>query len=210
MAALISFFADSFGVTNLNGSGLGFYGAGFGQSVNVSEYQTTTFITDSAGTSQGPQVNNVKYMTGFGGKSGLIGSATSGVLLTQIPNYLATLNVRFTYDSAVKTQNVKMRIYDRVSIDNEPSGVVSQVAELIHLDTVQNNNGSGDTVWQAVAGSGVILSLAPSPGMSGIFAGNGSNSTYSENRHDWFVAISQSPSTIGSKLSAAYISLEYL
>jgi hypothetical protein len=210
MVAAINFFADTFGITNLNGSGLGFFGGGFGQSVNVGEYQKVTFITNSAGTAQGPQVNNIQYIAGFGGKSGIVGSATSGILLTQIPNYLATLNIRFTNDIAVKTQNVKMRIYDRVSIDSAPSGVLSQVAELIHTDTIQNNNGSGNSVWSSLGGSGVVLTLAQSPGASGAFAGNGTTSTYADVRHDNYVAISQSPSTIGSKLSAVYISLEYL
>lgn len=207
MVAAINFYAGQFGITNLNGSGLGFYGGSFGQSVNVGAYQQTTFITNAAGTAQGPQVNNIKYLNSA---SGVVGSATSGVLLTQIPNYLATLNIRFTNDTPVKTQNVKMRIYDRNSIDVAPSGIVSQVAELIHLDTVQNNNGSGSTIWISIGGSGIILSLAPAPGLSGLFAGNGTNSTWSDMTHDNYVTISQSPSTIGSKLSAVYVSLEYL
>lgn len=208
MAAAINFYADTaFFITNLAGSGLGFYGGGFGQSVNVGDYQNTTFITDSTGAVQGAQVNNVTYQNSM---SGIVNSSTSGILLTYIPNYQATLNIRFTNDTAVKTQNVKLRIYDRVSIDNEPSGVLSQVAEVIHLSTVQSAGGSGDTTWTSVAGSGSVLTLAPSPGTSGLYAGNGSNSTYSDTRHDNYVCISQSPSSIGSKLSALYVSLEYL
>lgn len=207
MAALISFFGDTFGITNLNGSGLGFYGGGFGQSVNVGAYQQTTFITNSAGTAQGPQVNNVQYVNS---RSGVVGSATSGILITAIPNYLATLNIRFTNDTAVKTQNSKLRIYDRVSIDNSPSGVTSQVAEVIHLDNIQNNNGSGNSQWTSVQGSSVILNIAPSPGMSGAYAGNGSNSTWADTRHDTYLLVSQSPNSIGSKLSAIYFSTEYL
>lgn len=208
MAAAINFYADTaFFITNLAGSGLGFYGGGFGQSVNVGEYQNTTFITDSTGAIQGAQVNNVTYENSM---SGIVNSSTSGILLTYIPNYQATLNIRFTNDTAVKTQNVKLRIYDRVSIDNGPSGVLSQVAEVIHLSTVQSAGGSGDTTWTSVAGSGSVLTLAPSPGTSGLYAGNGSNSTYSDTRHDNYVCISQSPSSIGSKLSALYVSLEYL
>lgn len=208
MAAAINFYADTaFFITNLAGSGLGFYGGGFGQSVNVGEYQQTTFITDSTGANQGAQVNNVKYNNAM---SGTVNSSTSGILLTSIPNYQATLNIRFTNDGAVRTQNVKLRVYDRNSIDVAPSGVVSQVAEVIHLGVTQVNNGSGNNTWTSVGGSGTILTLAPSPGMSGAFAGNGSNSTYSDTRHDNFVCISQSPSSIGSKLSALYVSLEYL
>ena len=203
--AQIDFYAASF---NLNGSGLGFYGAGFGLSVNVGAYQNTTFITNGNGTAQGQQVNNIQFQNTA---SGIINSATSGVWLTQIPNSLATLNVRFTNGSSVKAQNVNCYIYDRTSINNPASGVTTKVAELIHIDSVQNNNGSGDTTWLTPAGSAVVVSLAPSPGISGIFAGNGSNSTRSDTQHDWYLAISASPDSIGSKtLYGLWVSLEYL
>jgi len=203
--AQIDFYANTI---NLNGSGLGFYGNGFGVSVNVGEYQDTTFITNGNGTAQGAQVNNLKYQNV---NSGIINSATSGVWLTQIPNMYATLNVRFTHGSAVKTQNVKAYIYDRSNINNPASGVTTKFAQLIHIDTIQNNNGSGDTSWITPAGSSVVASLCPSPGPSGFFAGNGSNSTVSAMQHDWYMAISQSPDSIGSKtLNGLWISLEYL
>lgn len=206
--AEINFFADSFGITNLAGSGLGFYGAGFGQSVNVGEWQDSTFITNGNGTAQGPQVNNLKWLNSM---SGQINGASSGVLLTQIPNYLATLNIRFTHTSAVQVQNVKLRIYDRSNINNPASGVTTKVAELIHPDIIQNNNGSGDVTWNTPAGSALIMDLAPSPGYSGLYAGNGSNSTRTDTRHDHYVAISASPDSIGSKnLYGLYCSLEYL
>lgn len=202
--ASIDFYANSI---NLNGSGLGFYGNGFGVSVNVGSYQDTTFITNSNGTSQGAQVNNIKYMNTA---SGIINSASSGVWLNQIPNNLSTLNIRFTHSSNVKVQNTKVYIYDRSNINNDPSGVTQKAAEVIHPDLVQNGNGSGDTTWQTVHGSAIILSLAPSPGPSGIYAGNGSNSLLSTNWHDWYVALSASPDSIGSKLYALYCTTEYL
>ena len=205
--ATISFYAGTTLIQNLNGSGLGFYGTGFGNSVNVGEYQDTTFITNSAGTSEGLQCNNIKYQNTM---SGIINSASSGVLLTQIPNSLATLNVRFEHGSAVKVQNVKAYIYDRVSVNNAASGVLTKFCEILHLDTTQTNTGSGDVTWLSPNGSGLTVSLSPSPGMSGIFAGNGSNSTRSDTRHDHYVCISQSPSSVGSKLSALQITLEYL
>lgn len=205
--AAIDFYADSFAVQNLNGSGLGFFGSSFGRSVPVGEYQTTTYITDGNGTTEGAQVNNIKWMHP---NSGAINGA-SEVVLTAIPNYLATLNIRFTHGSAVQTQNSKLRIYDRTSINNPPSGVTCKVAELIHPDTVQNNNGSGDSSWITPVGSSVIMDLAPSPGISGLYAGNGSNSTMTDTRHDNYIAISASPDSIGSKNQfALYFETEYL
>ena len=209
--AAIDFFADQLAIENLNGSGLGFYGTSFGSSVQVGSYQNSTFITDGNGTSEGPQVNNLEWVHP---DSGSIDGLTE-VTMTSIPNFLATLNPRFTHGSAVQVQNVKARIYDRVNIDNPASGVTTQVAELIHVDTVQNDNGSGDSAWieitPANGGSGTIVDLADSPGLSGEFAGNGSQSTRADTQHDWYLALSASPDSIGSKtLYGFYIELEFL
>lgn len=193
---------------NLNGSGLGLFGSSFGASVNVGEYQQTTFITNSNGTVQGAQGNNVKFLNT---NSGIVGSSTSGIWLTQIPNYQSTLNIRFTHGSAVKAQNVKLYLYDRSSINNDPSGVTSKVAEIIHPGLLQSDNtGSGDAAWLTPHGSAVTVTLAPSPGISGLYAGNGSNSTLSTTRHDWFIALAGSPDSVGSKTYAGFVSLEYL
>lgn len=205
--ATINFYADDFQVQNLNGSGLGFYGSGFGNSVDVGEFQQTTFITDANGTVEGPQVNNIKWTHA---DSGLINSATESVLLTQIPNYLATLNIRFTHTSAVKTQNALVKIYDRTTTTAAASGVTTYVAELIHPDTVQNDNGSGDSSWiNATSGdNSVQIDLVSSPGYSG--ERESGAETYST-QHDYYLAISASPDSIGSKTDyGLYVELEYL
>lgn len=101
-----------------------------------------------------------------------------------------------------------MRIYDRSNINNDPSGVTCRCAEIIHPDTTQTANGSGDTSWINVHGSGVTLSLVSSPGQSG-YSPNGSNTN--DMTHDWYVAISPSPDSVGSKTQfGLYVSLEYL
>lgn len=205
--AAINFFTQSNAVQNLNGSGLGFFGSAFGTSVAVNAWQQTTWITNGNGTSASVQADNIQWRHP---NSGSINGAAE-VVLTKIPNYLATLNIRFTHGSAIQAQNVKFRVYDRSNINNPASGVTTKVAELIHPDTVQNDNGSGDTSWLTPAGSAVVVNLAPSPGMSGLYAGDGSNSTRTDTRHDWYLAISASPDSIGSKtLYAGYIELEYL
>lgn len=210
MAAAVNFIAgENFTIQDLSGSGLGFYGSsGFGASVRVGEYQGRTFITNGAGTTQGPEVDNVQYLN-VG--SGIIGQAGSGIALTCIPNYQATLNIRFTYDTAVRTQNAEFRIYDRSNINNPASGVTTKVAEIIHPGITQANTGSGDTTWLTPGGSGTTVSLAPSPGVSGFYAGNGSNGNWSGTQHDWYLALSASPDSIGSKTSfGGYFQLEYL
>jgi hypothetical protein len=205
--ALISFLAgESYAISNLAGSGLGFYGdSGFGASVQVGAYQGRTFITDAAGTIQGPECDNVKWTHA---NSGILGQAGSSVNLTHIPNYQSTLNIRFTHTSAVKTQNVKLRIYDRTNINVGATGVLTQVAEIIHPNEVQGAGGSGDTTWLQPAGSSVVVDLVASPGTSG-YSPNGVNT--SDTQHDWFVAMSASPTTIGSKTQyGLYCQLEYL
>lgn len=208
--ATISFLAgENFTIDDLSGSGLGFYGSnGFGASVQVGSFQGRTFITNGAGTTQGPEVDNVKFLNTA---SGILGQTGTGIAVTCIPNYLATLNVRFTHSTAVKTQNAQARIYDRVNPDNNPTGVTCYVAEIIHPTTTQTNNGSGDTAWTNAKGSGTPVSLCPSPGVSGLYAGNGADGGWSDTQHDYYLAISASPDSIGSKTQfGLYISLEYL
>lgn len=202
--ALISFYTQDNHVQNLNNSGLGFYGTSFGDSVEVGQYQESTFITDSTGTNQGPQGNNVKYVhPNSGSIDGL-----DPVNLLNIPNYLTTMNARFTHGSSVRTQNVKFYVYDRSNINNDPSGVLCKCAEIIHPNTDQTGlTGSGDASWVTVQGSGSILSLVDSPGTSGL-SPNGPSTQ--DTRHDWYLAISASPESVGSKTFAGYFSVEYL
>ncbi len=212
MSASFAFLAGTdFVVNNLSGSGLGLYAAaGFGTSVNVGSWQGRTFITDSGGTVQGPETDNICWTHA---NSGIIGQSGGSVNLLKIPNYQATLNVRFTYDTAVKVQNVAAKTYDRVSSANSASGVTSKIAQLIHVTTSQSDTGSGSAAWTtftAADAGAVSLTLAPSPGVSGLYAGNGSNSVRTDTQHDWYLAISSSPDSIGSKPYGLYVSLEYL
>lgn len=194
---------------NTGPSGLGFFGdSGFGASVSVGAWQGKTYVTDGNGVTQGPEAQNVKYLNAG---SGILGSTGTGIGLQAIPNWQSTVNVRFTHGSAVQAQNVEARIYDRTNINLGASGVTTKVAEIIHPGATQVANGSGDSQWLTPAGSAVVVDLANSPGTSGIFAGNGTNSTYSAQRHDWYLAISASPDSIGAKTQyGLYVSLEYL
>jgi hypothetical protein len=209
MAANIDFLAGSISVDNLSGSGLGFFGsAGFGNSIAVGSWQGTTYITDGLGVNQGPQCNNLQFINSG---SGAVNGASSGTGCANIPNYLATLQIRFTYDTPVRVQNAKVYFYDRYSINNSPSGVTTKAIEHIHPSASQLDVGSGDSVWVTPGGSGVTLDLANSPGASGHFAGNGSNSTRVDTVHDWYTSISQSPNSIGSKTqNGLWVQLEYL
>jgi len=188
------------------GSGLGFYGSSFGDAVAVGSYQDTTYLTNANGLTQGAQAPNVKWTHA---NSGEVAGSTN-LSLTGIPNYQATLNIRFTYDDAVQAKNVTVRTYDRTSTANPPSGVTCKIVEIRHTGIAQDESGTGSGVWFEPSGDANALSLADSPGLSGANADDGSSTTPST-QHDWFLAISASPDSVGSKtLFGLYTSLEYL
>jgi hypothetical protein len=202
MAASLTFWTkNNQGI--VGSSGLGFYGANFAASVPVGEYQTTTFITNAAGTAQGPACDNFKYLNA---QSGYLNSASSGIPLWSVPNAEATFRIQFTNDTAVKTQNIQLRTYDRTTITSPMSGTLVKIAEVRHPDPIQTHTGSGTAVWvswNAVTG---VLSLTAGVGSGG--RSQGPNTI--DVRHDWFIVMSLSPNEIGSKLGAVYCSLEYL
>ena len=85
--ASIDFYAGTTAINNISGSGLGFFGGSFGQSVELNQWQGTTFITNGNGTSQGGAVNNIKYSTDALAFAPSIVPATG---LKYIPNEKAT------------------------------------------------------------------------------------------------------------------------
>ncbi len=210
MAPAIHFISGggSFPINDLAGSGLGFYGlAAFGASVSVGAYQQRTFITDANGVVQGPEVNNVMFLNAA---SGVLGNAGSGIALTAIPSWQATLNIRFTNDTAVKTQSAQLMIFDRVNVAHAATGVTTKVAEIIHPYPTQGPGGSGGSTWTTFDSTttGLVLSLVSSPGMSGLRP-SGIDTT--DIQHDWYVALSASPDSIGSKNQyGLFCSLQYL
>lgn len=140
--AEISF--GTYQVNNLGGSGLGFYGASFGSSVQLGQYQSKTFITNSAGTTNGGNAYNTKFTTAA---SGIPDTDTSGIPLCRLNGHHRTLDINFDHTSTVNVQNAQLRIYDRVNIDYPASGVCTKVAELV------NFNGQAYAAWLATPGA---------------------------------------------------------
>jgi hypothetical protein len=207
MAVDFLFYAGSdFDLHDVTGSGQGYYGTnGFGFSVPVGQYQGRTFITDATGSFEGPECDNIKFVSAT---TAILGQAGTAIPLTEIPNYLASLKIRLVSDTPIRVYNTKVRIFDRTNIDVGPVGVTCKVAELIHLDNVQTDNGSGDTSWHTPDGSSDIVDLVASPGLSGI---SPSGEDTVDTVHDWFIAISASPDSIGSKTQfGLYVETEYL
>lgn len=222
------------GINHAAGSGLGFYGASYGISVPVGQYQDTTWITNANGTANDQlQLGNIKY-TSVG--SGQYNGGTA-YLLWQIPNYYAPLNIRFTHSEPVRVQNCKLRIFDRNDIENHASGVTTQVYEVRHPHPTAGSAGSGLSYRGTAAhewtefdpgdGSMIDYTCTSSPGVSGLntvagetlpaTSGSYANWTTQEGaahesaRHDWYVALSASPQSIGSKTDyGLYFTCEYL
>jgi len=211
MAAAITFYAGQGAGTwvDLNASGLGFFGASFGTSVQVGQYQDTSFITTAAGASEGPQATNNKWITATG--VSVNGDIT--VLPSAVAVNSGTMNVRFTFDSAVKTQNGQIRIYDRTTITNGATGVTTQVVQYANGGSGVSSSGTplapaSHPGWVAPSGSGLTVPLLNSAGSGGL---SPSGADTQDVRHDWYVGLAATPTSIGSKeLFGIYVQLEYL
>lgn len=230
-------------INHTSGSGIGFFGGGFGISVPVNSYQTSTYVTNANGTASGVRCSNIKYQdtVAYPNSGCTIQSSTTVTGTSGIPNIAAPLNVRFEHDEGVRVQNCKLRIFDRNDISNHASGVTTQVYEVRHPHPVEgvafgSNQGplkhrgvAGDHGWTQFADGFAMadLTLTPGPGPSGLntssdevlATGDGtytnwisqSGESCRSTRHDWFVAMSASPDSIGSKTDfGLYFTLEYL
>jgi hypothetical protein len=178
-------------------------------------------------------LNNTKWIAANSGQTSLAGT----VRLSGIPNYQAPLNIRFTHDEAVAVQNCKIRIFDRNDIELSASGVTTQVYEVRHPNASETKpalyraSASTSHVWTEFdpaeyEPSTPELVLTNSPGLSGLntadvdtlseIDGTRNWSTkegaaHRNVRHDWYVALSASPITIGSKTNyGLYFTCEYL
>ena len=193
------------------GSGLGFYGAGFGISVPVDQKQDSTFITNSAGTDQGTKLNKIDN--------------------ENMPNHYAPLNIRFSHTEAVKVQNCKLRIFDRNDINKHASGVTTYVYEVRNPGNSEGSataltlRGESNHAWNEYdpedGGTPPDTSFSNSPGVSGsnsVVSDSGnayvlstSGASHVSTRHDWYVALSAMPDSIGSKTDyGLYFTCEYL
>tara|TARA_Y100000992_G_C21273199_1_gene498198 strand:+ start:3745 stop:4491 length:747 start_codon:yes stop_codon:yes gene_type:complete len=227
-------------IKHTSGSGIGFFGGGFGISVPVGQYQDTTYVTNGDGTASGIRCKNTKWVSSDSiPNSGVSANGGSTIGLSGMPNYYAPLNIRFTHSEAVRVQNCKMRIFDRNDISKQASGVSTKVFECRHPQPNEAHNGQSGTLamrgvtnyaWTEFDPAEAMsdLDFTASPGMSGLNTSaadtlpsglaDGSinwltnqGTAHQSTRHDWYLAISASPDSIGSKTQyGLYFTLEYL
>jgi hypothetical protein len=237
MTAEIKFFANiNNGPTALIphelGSGLGFYGKGFGISVPIGTRQETTFVTNANGISEGPQLNNTEAVDIVNDPGTVSINGSNPINNTNLPNFLCPLNIRFTNSTPVRVQNCKLRIFDRNNINNPASGVTTYVYEARHPSTLQSvgglaHRGTLSHAWETFDPITPVADMifTSSPGVSGTNTNTSDLQTnqstlkfetregplHSSLRHDWYVAISSEPESIGSKTQyGLYFSVEYL
>lgn len=220
------------------GSGLGFYGSTHGVSVPVGSQQRTTYVTNADGTVEGTQLNNTAMSTsGTASSKGTVSiNGNEPITLDNLPNFLCPLNLRFEHSTPVRVQNCKLRIFDRNNIDRPASGVTTWVFESRHPSNLQtvgslsfrankDNTASAGFVWKEfdpTPGQYDELALTSSPGVSGLNTDTSDTVTdlgYTSRsgislesvRHDWYVALSSEPESIGSKTNyGLYFTVEYL
>ncbi len=171
---------------------LGFFGAGFGFSIRVGEFNNTCFSTNDNGTTNFGQVPNLRFANTSGA---FVASETVASELLEVDNTEATLRIRMTTDSNVTTQNGAFRAFDRVSIDNNPSGVTISAIEINKPSPIVR--GSGDTFWTTIAGSGATLTF--------------DNQLFASGAHEWYVGVTVTPTSIGEKTNLGfYFETEFL
>ena len=155
---------------------LQFAGATFDSAITVGEYNDSTHVESSVGAndSSGNTPNNVKFISQSGGTGGDSqadwGDGTED--LDAILDAECTLKINFSHDSAVAITNHVLYAYDGSVTTNGPTDVTFVAAE------------QGDTNWTAAEGSANALTITDS----------GSSTS-----HDFFVAVSASPDTVGEK-----------
>jgi len=199
---------DDFNV-NLNDSDymLGFFGDDPTDPIQVDEWNTTTYMVDADENVQ-LQGRNIKYASST---KAYVGENTTPILLTNIPNYQSTLNLRFKHTSSVRVLIARCRLYDRtLTTADPPTGVNAKIAEFVHPGKVQNlpRVTKGSSSWEdASDGDWIMLSRSPGPrGSTG-----GTISSYAHSQNDWYLGISLSPEPVGKRSNIGLeFSVEYL
>lgn len=160
-----------------SGDTIQFAGGTFDSAITVSSYNDSTHAKDSDGStdnSDGDTPNNVKFISAAGGTGGDSqadwGDGTED--LDAILDAECTLKINFSDASSVATSSATFYAYDGSTTTDVPTGVTFYAAE------------SGDTNWTNAEGSAAALGLTDQSASTS---------------HDFFIAVSASPESVGLK-----------
>lgn len=155
---------------------LQFAGGTFDSSIAVGSYNDSTHVKASGGTdsSSGNTPNNVKFISATGGTGGDSqadwGDGTED--LDQITTAECTLKINFSDASSVTTTSHIFYAYDGSTTTAVPTGVTFYAAE------------QGDANWTNAEGSAAALTI---------------NDDTAATSHDYYIAVSASPESVGLK-----------
>ena len=159
---------------------------GFDSKITVGQYNDSTHVKSSGGAndSSGNTPNNVKFISQTGGTGGDSqadwGDGTED--LDAITNAEATLLINFSHGSSVITEDAIFYAYDGTTPATAPVGITFVAAEV------------GDANWTAAEGSGSPVTI---------------NDDTTATSHDYYIACSASPDSVGLKEFALRIELTY-
>lgn len=152
----------------------------FDNPIQVSSYNDGTHVRSSTGTddSSANTPNNNKYID----STHISINSGASELLSGMTTAEAALKITISESVEITVTDIKMYAYDGTTTTNAPSGMTVQLAE------------QGDTTWVQAHGSASALTLG--------------DHTTPATSHDFYVAISASPSSVGVK-SANKVRLEF-
>lgn len=159
---------------------LQFAGGAFDSKINVGEFNDSMHVKTAADAdkSAANTPNNVKFISQAGGGGGDSqadwGDGTED--LDQITDAEATLKINFSDAASVITEDAIFYAYDGTTTTAVPTGVTFHAAEV------------GDTNWTNAEGSAAALAL---------------DDQATNTSHDFFVAVSASPESVGEKTAFA-------
>lgn len=156
--------------TTIGSDILQFAGGTFDSAITVGEYNDSTHVEDS-----GTSADNSSGNTPNNVKYVASGTADWGDGTEDVANILdgeCTLKINFAHGSAVAVSSHTFYAYDGTTTTSAPTGVTFFALE------------QGDAAWTAAEGSASALSITDSA---------------SSTSHDFYVAVSASPDSVGEK-----------
>jgi len=147
-------------ITDMGGSGIGFFGTTAGSSVQIASYQDSSYVSNADGSTTTDQLHNWKFVNSASYPSGsatvgAVGGAAYTDFIAKGLSRDCTFGVEFSHGSAIKVQNAQLRIYDRSNINYPASGVNTKVCEIVNFGgTGQDYTDQAASATHGVVGSG--------------------------------------------------------
>jgi hypothetical protein len=142
----------------------------FGNAITVASYNDGTHVR-SSGAADSSDGNTPNNVKYVASGTGDWGDGTES--LADILDAECTLKLTISEDSSITVTDITMYAYDGDTTTNAPSGMDVQLAE------------SGDAAWTNADGSAAALTI--------------SDSDTPATSHDFYIAVSASPSSVGVK-----------